>query len=133
MAIDPVNPTVAETANATSVAKDRFLAISFLLNSDHQRYGALMRDIENEHTRGTNTYPQTLTGAYDYLVNYKPARVSNNDANDGGLAFYNDSNDDWVPVTGRRPRTRRTRRCRQRASRRGTRRSGGRRRTVPVG
>jgi hypothetical protein len=41
------------------------------------------------------TYPDTLTGAYDYLLNYKAERLSNNDQDEGGLAFYNedDQND----------------------------------------
>jgi hypothetical protein len=65
------------------------------LNSDRRRYGGLICDIENEHTRGSNTYPDTLTGAYDYPVNYKAERLSNNDQDKGKLAFYNkdDQND----------------------------------------
>mmetsp|Transcript_7775 Transcript_7775/g.11227 ORF Transcript_7775/g.11227 Transcript_7775/m.11227 type:complete len:158 (+) Transcript_7775:288-761(+) len=52
--------------------------------------GGLVRDIENEHTCGTNSYPETLTSAYDYLVNYKAACTSNNNADKGGLNFYAD-------------------------------------------
>jgi hypothetical protein len=65
------------------------------MNSDKRRYGGLICDIKNEHTRGSNTYPDTLTGAYDYLVNYNASRLSSNDQDEGGLAFYNedDQND----------------------------------------
>ena len=52
------------------------------MNKDKRCYGGLIRDIENEHT---------LTGAYDYLVNCKEAsRLSSNDQDEGGLAFYNE-------------------------------------------
>ena len=93
--MDPDVPTVVEHATAHNTAKDEYLAICFLMNSNKRRYGGLIRDIENEHTRGTNTYPDTLTRAYDYLVNFKTSRLSNNDQDEGGLAFYNedDQND----------------------------------------
>jgi hypothetical protein len=90
IAVDPDMPTAIEIAEAKHNAKDEYLAICFLMNSDKRRYGGLIRDIENEHTRGSNSYPVTLTGAYDYLVNYKASRLSNNDQDKGGLAFYND-------------------------------------------
>lgn len=89
-AVDAANPTDAERNAARTAAKDQYLAICFLMNSDKRRYGNLLRDIENEHTRGTNSYPTTLTGAYDYLVNYKTNRHNNHDNDEGGLAFYND-------------------------------------------
>jgi hypothetical protein len=44
----------------------------FLVNSDRAGYGSLVRDIENEYTQGSDTYPTTLSAAYDYLVNYWP-------------------------------------------------------------
>jgi hypothetical protein len=74
-------------SNALQTANDAYLAICFLMNSDKRRYGGLIRDIENEHTRGSNTYPDTLTGAYDCLVNYKAKWLSSNDQDEGGLAF----------------------------------------------
>jgi len=66
---DPTQPTEAERKLARNKAKDGYLAVCFLMNSDKRRYGALICDIENEHTRGTNSYPTTLTATYDYLVN----------------------------------------------------------------
>jgi hypothetical protein len=88
-AADSSAPTIAERAAAQLTAKDEYLAICFIMNSDSRRYGGLIRDIENEHTRGTTSYT-TLTGAYDYLVNYKASRLSSNDQDEGGLAFYNE-------------------------------------------
>jgi hypothetical protein len=64
--------TSVEKERAKTQAKDRYLAVLFLVNCDQRRYGGLLRDIENEYTRGTNTYPLTLSSAYDYIVNYRP-------------------------------------------------------------
>ena len=88
--VDPDVPTAVKRATARNTAKDEYLAICLLINSDKHCYGGLIHDIKNEHTRGTNTYPDTLTEAYDYLVNFKASRLSNNDQDKGGLAFYNE-------------------------------------------
>ena len=88
IAVNPDVPTAVKRTTAHNTAKDEYLAIYFLMNSDKRRYGGLIRDIENEHTRGSNAYPDTLTGAYDYLVNYKASRLSSNDQDKGRLAFY---------------------------------------------
>jgi hypothetical protein len=92
IAIDLLNPTDEEVKRARTKAKDGYMATCFLMNSDRKRYGSLIRDIENEHTRGTNSYPTSLTEAYDYLVNYKGGRPNSNDTDEGGLSFYNDGN-----------------------------------------
>jgi hypothetical protein len=90
IAADPDVLTVAKVEDAQARAKDRYLAVMFLLNSDKKRYGSLVRDIENEYTRGTNTYPNTLSAAYAFLVNYRTDRPNNPmEADEGGLAFYN--------------------------------------------
>ncbi len=90
VAADANAPTAAESLAAQRQAQDEHLAICFLMNSDSRRCGGLIRDIENEHTRGTNSCTVTLAGAYDYLVNYKASRLTNNDQDEGGLAFHND-------------------------------------------
>jgi heptaprenylglyceryl phosphate synthase len=63
-------PIYAEREQARDRAKDQFLAVMFLVNSDHAWYGSLVQDIENEYTQGSDTYPTTLSAAYDYIVNY---------------------------------------------------------------
>ena len=74
--------------------KDQFLAIMFLLNCDHNHYGNLVRDIENEYTHGTDTYPTSLSVAYDYLVNYRlESRSSQHDPDKGGLSYYTEDGD----------------------------------------
>jgi hypothetical protein len=93
IAVDRDLPMEWERAQASEQAKDEYLAVMFLMNSDRQHYGNLIRDIENEYTRGSDTYPATLsTTAYDYIVNYRPANRSRTN-NEGGLSFYNEDED----------------------------------------
>jgi hypothetical protein len=47
----------------------------FLVKSDSQRYGALIHDIKNKFTRGSDTCPAMISAAYGYIVNYHPAKV----------------------------------------------------------
>ena len=84
-AADPNNPTADETEAARLSVKDRYLAILFLINSDRRRYGGLVRDIVNQHTRGVNGYPDSLSAAYDYLVFYQGKRTGG-PTDDGGLS-----------------------------------------------
>ena len=94
IAADPDVPTDAEREQARERAKDQFLAVMFLMNSDRNRYGSLVRDIENEYTRGSDTYPATLSAAYDYIVNYRPDnRSSAHNPDEGGLSYYTEDND----------------------------------------
>jgi hypothetical protein len=60
-----------ETIATHAAAKERFLATSFLLNSDRSRYGRLIEEIENTYIQGQNRYPPTVTAAYNLLVNWK--------------------------------------------------------------
>jgi hypothetical protein len=48
-----------------------------------------MADIENEHTRGVDAYPNTLSTAYDMLINYGTPPTTSFQSQDGGLSFYN--------------------------------------------
>jgi type II secretory pathway pseudopilin PulG len=93
IADDPNMPTDVERERARERAKDQFLAVMFLVNSDRARYGSLIRDVENEYTRGTDTYPTTLSAAYDYLVNYRGANRTPHDPDDSGLSYYTEDND----------------------------------------
>lgn len=69
-AVDPDKATAKELKEAREVAKDAYLAIRLLRHSAPGRYGALLADIENNHTCGVSSYPVVLSKAYDYLVNY---------------------------------------------------------------
>ena len=93
VALDPDVPTEEERTRATQIARDKYLAVLFLLNSDKRRYGALITNISNEFVRGNDTYPTTLTGAYDYIVNYTEINTSTGHGDEGGLSFYNEHDD----------------------------------------
>jgi hypothetical protein len=86
-------PTPEERTHAKERAKDQYLVVMFLVNSDKKRYGALVQDIENEYTRGLDTYPTSLSAAYDYIINYHASRNANTDINEGGVAFYTRDHD----------------------------------------
>ena len=86
------NPTDEETETARVMARDRYLGILFLVNSDQHRYRELIRDITNQHIRGTNGYPDTLSEAYDYLVNFQREKKSPTQ-DETGLSFYNQDNE----------------------------------------
>ena len=89
-AADAANPTDAEIAAAKVLARDEYMASMLLIKSDPKRYGALTADIENNHTRGNDTYPSTLSRAYDMLINYRSPTSNQFQTQDGGLSFYTD-------------------------------------------
>ena len=93
VALDPDVPTEEERARATQIARNKYLAVLFLLNSDKRRYGTLVTNISNEFLRGNDTYPTTLTGAYDYIINYTEVNASTGHGDKGGLSFYNEHDD----------------------------------------
>ena len=88
---DTNNPTVVEVAEANATAREEYLAVLFIQKSDPQRYGQLVLELENNHTRGADQYPTTIEQAYDMLVNYKSTRSNNRfDRQDFGVAYYGD-------------------------------------------
>ena len=52
-------------------AKERSLAIMFILNARQDIYGQLTTDLENRFLLGHDDFPKTTTEAYDMLSNYK--------------------------------------------------------------
>ena len=87
------NPTVVEVVEAKATAREEYLAILFIQKSDPKRYGQLVLELENNHTRGTNQYLTMMEWAYDTLVNYKSTRSNNHfDWHDFGVAYYGDDN-----------------------------------------
>ena len=93
VAADPDFPTDAERATAASAVKDAYLARLFLINSDKKRYASLIRDIENDFTRGNDTYPDSLSSAYDFIVNYVAPRTSSRHPDDSGMAYAQEHDD----------------------------------------
>jgi uncharacterized membrane protein YgcG len=102
LAVDPDMPTEGEREQARERAKDQFLAVMFLINSDRGRFGTLVRDVENEYTRGSDTYPSTLSAAYDYLVNYRGGDSrGSHDPHESGLSYYTTGDDEEEAGRGR--------------------------------
>ena len=87
-AADEQNPTQQEFRAAKSAARNEYLAILFFRKSDKRRYGQLVRNVENAHVRGNNDYPQTISEAYNMLVNYRTPTRHGTSSNEGGLGFY---------------------------------------------
>lgn len=85
---DPDKATKAERAKAKADAREEYLAVLLLLNSDTKQFRSLITDLENQHTRGLDGYPTTLTAAYDMLVNYKtPQHNHRSQHQETGIAF----------------------------------------------
>ena len=91
---DPDNANANEIVEATARARDDYLACLFITKSDPKRYGNLIADLENDYTRGIGArgdggYPDTLSKAYDMIVNYRTMRVSHRQSEqENGIAFY---------------------------------------------
>ena len=68
------------------IAKARTLATMFLRSLDKHRYGPLLTDLHNQHSRGNYQYPQDLSAAYALILTYEsptrpPPRPSGPDRN----------------------------------------------------
>ena len=69
-------------------AREKYIAVLLLTKSDPKRYASLVADIENQHTRGQDVYPTTVSGAYDVLVNYRNQnQAMRMQTQDTGVAF----------------------------------------------
>jgi hypothetical protein len=89
--LDPDFPTDVEMKHAMERDKDEYLAVMFLMNSDANQFGDLVHGIEkNDYTCGLDTYPATLSAAYDYLVNHQTAPKPNQSNTNPELSFYNE-------------------------------------------
>ena len=58
--------------NLACITKDRTLATMFLRSLDKRRYGGLLTDLHNQHSRGAYQYPQDLNAAYALILTYEP-------------------------------------------------------------
>ena len=71
------------------------MGVLFIRKSDPKRYGPLLAELQNNHTRGSDQYPQTLTRGYELLVNYRSPRPGGRiDRQDGGVSFLNNQDDE---------------------------------------
>ena len=97
---NPAIVTEAEKAAAKARAQEEYMAVLLLTKSDPWQYGSLVVDIENQHTRGQDRYPETMSTAYDMLVHYQnPTPSVQLQQQDSGVSFYQHDEDkhDGVP------------------------------------
>jgi hypothetical protein len=59
VSLDSASPDLL--AVATRKAKERYLAVAFILGSDRVRYGKLIEDMENSYIKGDDKNPAELT------------------------------------------------------------------------
>ena len=59
---------------AVKAAKDRYLTVTYMMGSDHHRYGALLEDMKNNCVCGKNEWPTKLIGAHHLLTTWKNDR-----------------------------------------------------------
>jgi hypothetical protein len=85
-ATDP--PTQQETADATSSARKRFEGTLFLMKSNQVKYGRLVQELANDYNKGRDSYPETLTGAYEMMLHDVRDQDSQPQPHgSGGMAF----------------------------------------------
>ena len=73
---------------AMAHCRDEYIGVALIVKSDPKRYGSLMVELVNSFTRGQDVYPDTISGAYDMLVNYQaPHPKARMQAQDEGMAF----------------------------------------------
>jgi hypothetical protein len=96
--LNAAGATQDQTREAQVTAQEFYLAATFILGSDQNRYRKLLEDLENNYTQGKDNFLKTVTAAYSRLANWKqnPRNVMRaiNSENDG-LSFAN--------VTGNKP------------------------------
>ena len=67
--IDMTTMTIQQKTALEKEAQGMYLAIAFLLNSDRNKYGKLIEDLENSYLHGEDKYPKTVTSAYNIMMN----------------------------------------------------------------
>ena len=69
--LDLDTATPDELKSITATAKERYLAVAFLLSSDRTRYGRCIEELENSFLKGNDEYPRTVTAAFNLISKYK--------------------------------------------------------------
>ena len=93
LAVDAQAPTDAEREAAQEAVKQKFLAMVFLGNCHKPRYGDYIDGLKIDRLKGNNTYPTTLVGAYEFISGC-PAKGSTPQRDEGGLAYYQNQEQD---------------------------------------
>ena len=54
-----------------TTVQEIYLVCAFVINSDLRRYGRLIKELENDYTKGNDNYPRNMVKAYQLLNEYK--------------------------------------------------------------
>ena len=101
-----------QVKTARTTARERYLAKVFLRTVNRRKYGPLIYELENGHTRGLDVLPKTVTAAYEMCLHDR--RVSHGgDASEQGLLFAQNGRGppSGPPIAGTDGVFRRTMRC----------------------
>ena len=60
-----INDEKQATINAA--AREIYLSCASIVASDPKRYGRLVEELENDYTKGNNTYPTNMEKAYQLI------------------------------------------------------------------
>jgi hypothetical protein len=80
--------TPAQIASATLCGRHRFEAALFLAKSNQSKYGRLLQELANDFNKGRDSYPESLTAAYELMLHDVREQDSRPQAHgNDGLAF----------------------------------------------
>ncbi len=99
-------PSEVEAATANRNARQRFEGALFLLKSDQSKYGRLVQELANDYNKGRDSYPSTLSDAYELMlhdVRDQDSRVQTHGVS--GVTFINNG-DARVPASDTQPNPR---------------------------
>ena len=65
------NYDTTNTKPAMKKAYDEYLAYTFIMNSDHNKYGSLIRNLAQQQSLKNTQYPKTLTSASEVLMEHR--------------------------------------------------------------
>ena len=68
-------------------AQEMYLSCAFISQADPNRYGRLKEELENDYTKGTESYPQDMVKAYQLLNEYKHWTPRTYTPEASGIAF----------------------------------------------
>eukprot|EP00978_Attheya_sp_CCMP212_P038031 scaffold184587_cov28-Attheya_sp.AAC.1 len=71
LGLDLSNVDEAQELALRQAARQHYLAVAFIFNSDRNRFGRLLENLENDYLLGDDNYPKSLTSAYNLLTNFR--------------------------------------------------------------
>jgi hypothetical protein len=88
MGADTSNASNDKKVATTAISKDKYMDVAFLGSANKIRYGKLLGDLENYHTKGSDNYPKSVTSAYNLIVNYNNCQRPIAQVFNGSKAVY---------------------------------------------